>query len=73
MIGEETIVKESGEEGFARTGRALTLTRAALTGDISACACSLRSSSESPLGMLYVHFFIIPQQEKFMHNKLHKN
>mmetsp|Transcript_274 Transcript_274/g.332 ORF Transcript_274/g.332 Transcript_274/m.332 type:complete len:2038 (+) Transcript_274:135-6248(+) len=54
-VGEESIVKESGEEGFARTGRALTLTRAALTGDINACACSLRSSKESPLGITLTH------------------
>lgn len=39
MIAEETdTVKESGEEGFAGQGKALTLTRAALTGEINASA-----------------------------------
>lgn len=64
MSVEETdTVKESGEEGFAGQGKALTLTRAALTGEINANALlgtsarttassQLQDSSSSSLGVL---------------------
>ena len=41
------VAKENGEEGFSGQGKALTLTRAALTGDINACAL-LGAPSDSP-------------------------
>ena len=48
MSVEETdTVKESGEEGFAGQGKALTLTRAALTGEINANALLDASSTST--------------------------
>ena len=48
MSVEETdTVKESGEEGFAGQGKALTLTRAALTGEINANALLDASSAST--------------------------
>jgi hypothetical protein len=60
-VEEADTVKESGEEGFAGQGKALTLTRAALTGEINANALLGASSttttssaqdSSSSLGVL---------------------
>jgi hypothetical protein len=61
-VEEADAVKESGEEGFAGQGKALTLTRAALTGEINAnallgasstaTASSAQDSSSNSLGVL---------------------
>ena len=55
-ITEETVIvkeKDNAEEGFVRQGKALTLTRAALTGEITAASSYINTDSaqlESSLG-----------------------
>ena len=64
-LAEIEVARDNGEEGFAGMGKALTLTRAAVTGEINACA--LRGApagsplSSSPLGALLAH--ILSEQE----------
>ena len=64
-MAEIEVARDNGEEGFAGMGKALTLTRAAVTGEINACA--LRGApagsplSSSPLGALLAH--ILSEQE----------
>lgn len=64
-MAEIEVARDNGEEGFAGMGKALTLTRAAMTGEINACA--LRNApvgsplSSSPLCALLAH--ILSEQE----------
>lgn len=63
------VAKENGEEGFSGQGKALTLTRAALTGDINACAL-LGVPAESPrsssaIGALLSHIFAESESDFF--------
>lgn len=64
-MAEIEVARDNAEEGFAGMGKALTLTRAAITGEINACALrnALAGSplSSSPLGALLAH--ILSEQE----------